>query len=519
MQCKGIVYLIGAGPGDPKLLTIRGRECLHRADIIVYDYLANPRLLAEAKPEAKNIYVGKRASDHSVEQDEINKLLIDEARKGKIVARLKGGDAFIFGRGGEEASALAQNNVPFEVVPGVSSAYAAPAYAGIPVTFRGLASDVSVITGREGHVKDGPGIAWDMLAKGVGTLVFLMGIKNLPKIVRELTANGKPGTTPIAVIRWGTLADQKTLTGTLDDIVNKIRQEDFHPPAVIVVGEVVKLREQLAWFEKKPLFGLRIIVTRAAAQAGVLGELLEEAGAEVVGLPTIEIQPVDDYSIIDGAIEKLAAKAADVGFDWTIFTSANSVDFFNQRLQNLNRDVRVLAKTKIAAVGSSTAARLAANNLIPNMVPQDFRAEGLIALLEKQGMRGKNILIPRALEAREILPKSLAELGADVTVAPLYKNVPARPPVDKIIKQLKEGAIDIITFTSGSTVRNFMSLMSDNGCDRDSLAKPKIAVIGPVTAEAAKEAGLKADIMPKHSTIPELVAQILASTGAKENDG
>ena len=515
MQSKGIVYLIGAGPGDPKLLTIRGRECLQQADIIVYDYLANPRLLAEAKPKTKNIYVGKRGSDHSIEQDDINKLLIDEAGKGKIVARLKGGDAFIFGRGGEEASALAEKNIPFEVVPGVSSAFAAPAYAGIPVTFRGLASDFAVITGREGHAKDGPGIAWDMLAKGVGTLIFLMGVKNLPKIVQELKANGKSGTTPVAIIRWGTLADQSTLTGTLDDIVNKVNQEDFHPPAVIVVGDVVQLREKLAWFEKKPLFGLRIIVTRAATQAGGLGELLEEAGAEVVQVPTIEIQPVDDYSAIDEAIEKLAAKADNVGFDWTIFTSANSVRFFIQRLQHLGHDVRVLAKTKIAAVGSSTAARLATNNLTPDMVPLDFRAEGLIANLEKQGVRGKKILIPRALEAREILPKSLTDLGAEVSIATLYKNVPARPPLDKIIKRLKEGAIDIITFTSGSTVKNFMSLMSEAGCEPDLLTKPKIAVIGPVTAEAATKMGLKTDIMPKSSTIPDLVAQILASTGAK----
>ncbi len=505
----GTVYLIGAGPGNPKLITIRGRECINRADIIVYDYLANPRLFSEANPEADKVYVGKRGSDHSVEQDEINELLVQAAKDGKTVARLKGGDAFIFGRGGEEAAYLAKNNIPFEIVPGVSSAYAAPAFAGIPVTYRDLASDVAFITGRERYVSGKPGIAWEMLAKSAGTLVFLMGVKNLPNLVKELQDNGKAETTPVAVIRWGTLADQTTITGTLGNIVEKVREKDLHPPAVIVVGEVVKLRETLAWFEKKPLFGSRIIVTRAAGQAGALTELLEEAGAEVIELPTIKIMPLNDYSLFDSAVSEMSALKDAPVFDWTIFTSVNTVRFLIQRIKHLGFDVRILAKTKIAAVGSATAAELESQNISPDLIPNDFRAEGLISAFEKEGIADKKILIPRALKARSVLPDHLAKLGARVTIAPIYQNVPANPPVDRIIKRFKENAIHVITFSSGSTVRNFVALMSANDCGPELINTAKIATIGPVTAADAKKSGLVVDIMPKDSTIPALVEAIV----------
>jgi uroporphyrinogen III methyltransferase / synthase len=511
----GIVYLIGAGPGDPKLITVRGLECIRRADVIVYDYLANPRLLSESKPDCAKIYVGKRGSDHTAEQDEINKLLVGEAQRGRVVARLKGGDAFIFGRGGEEALFLAEHGIPFEVVPGVSSAYAVPAYAGIPVTHRGLASDVSFITGHEGPTKDGPGINWEMLAKSGGTLVFLMGVKNLSLIVEQLTRHGKPADTPVAVVRWGTLADQEALIGTLADIATRVKERDFHPPAVIVVGQVVGLSDRLSWFGKKPLSGRRVLVTRAAGQAGSLADLLEDAGAEIIEFPTIEIRPIDDWSILDQAIDKLKTDRS--SFDWAIFTSANAVDFFVQRVRRLGADVRVLGNLKIAAVGTATAARLDAHNLSTDLIPDDFKAEGLIEEFGRVEVAGRKILIPRALEARGILPRRLGEMGAQVTVAPVYRNArPADLPVDTVTRELREGRIDVITFTSGSTVRNFAEIMAPDGDLPAIVGRARIAVIGPVTAGTAQRLGLTVDIMPTTSTIPALVETIIEKKDVTE---
>lgn len=508
MEYNGIVYLIGAGPGDPGLITVKGRQYIREADVIVYDYLANPRLLDEAAPDAEKLYVGKRGSDHTAEQDEINKLLVEKSKEGKTVARLKGGDAFIFGRGGEEALFLAENGVPFEVVPGVSSAYAVPAYAGIPITQRGLAGDVAFITGHE-QKTGSPGISWEMLAKSIGTLVFLMGVKNLPLIVEQLTANGKRGDTPVAAIRWGTLPDQQTLTGTLSNIVAKVKASDFHPPAVIVVGEVVRLRDQLAWFETKPLFGQRIIVTRAAGRAGSLARGLESAGAEIISFPTVDIKPIDDTSKIDKAIHQMIE---DKPFDWLIFTSANAVDFFFKRLAALGSDARALHGSQIAVVGSATGDRLKNAGLSADLMPADFRAEGLIEEFSRRDITGARILIPRAKEAREILPEALRKMDAQITIAPVYQNVPAKPAVDDIKKAFAAGRIDLITFTSGSTFKNFAALL-----DRDAdvsqisqiIGRAKIAAIGPVTAEAVAKAGLAADIMPKNSTIPALIQAII----------
>jgi uroporphyrinogen III methyltransferase/synthase len=503
----GKVYLIGAGPGDPGLLTLKGRECLAAADVVIYDYLANPRLLDYAGAGAERIYVGKRNYEHTVEQAAINELLVNEAKKGRTVARLKGGDAFVFGRGGEEASYLAENNIQFEVVPGVTSAYAVPAYAGIPVTHRGLASDVSFITGHEQPAAAGPGISWEALAKGGGTLVFLMGVKNVDVIAEELIRHGKPGDTPVAIIRWGTTPDQVTLTGTLGDIVEKIRQTGFRPPAVIVVGEVVRLREKLAWFETKPLFGKRIVITRAADQAESLSSLLEAAGAAVIEFPTIAIRPVEDYSVFDEAIGKMQT------FDWVVLTSANAVTYLIERLHGLDLDVRVLGGVRLAAVGTATAGALADHGLRADLVPADFRAEGLIEELGRQNIKGARILIPRAKEAREILPDKLRGLGAEVTVAPLYQNVPTDAPAEELRLELAAGNIDCITFTSGSTLKNFAKLL---GADKMDAAKTgawlggaKIAVIGPVTAKTAEKCGLPVNIMPNTATIPALVKAII----------
>jgi uroporphyrinogen III methyltransferase/synthase len=468
--------------------------------------LANPRLLDYAKTGAEKIYVGKRNYQHTIEQEAINELLAGEAKRGLTVARLKGGDAFVFGRGGEEALFLAENGVDFEVVPGVTSAYSVPAYAGIPVTHRGVAANVSFITGH-GRAPTGPDVDWEMLAKSGGTLVFLMGIKNLGLITEKLLGHGKPGDTPAAVIRWGTTTDQETLTATLADVVEKVREADFRPPAIIVVGEVVRLREKLAWFERRPLFGRRIVITRAAEQAGSLGSLLEAAGASVIEFPTIAIQPVEDYSAFDEAIEIMRGGRA---YDWIILTSANAVTYMMDRLGSLSLDARVLAGARLAAVGSATAAAMTERGLRADLVPADFRAEGLIEELGRAGIDGARILIPRAKEAREILPDKLREMGADVTVAPLYQNVPADTPVDELKRELAAGAIDCVTFTSGSTLKNFVRLMGVDEAElaNECLSGAKIAVIGPVTAKTAAKYGLPVDIMPDEATIPALVKAI-----------
>lgn len=529
----GKVYLIGAGPGDPGLITVKGVECLRGADVVVYDYLANPRLLSYAGDNAEKIYVGKRGDDHTAEQEQINSLLVQEAQKGRTVARLKGGDAFIFGRGGEEALSLAEHDIEFEVVPGVSSAYAVPAYAGIPVTHRGLASDVSFITGHEQRGAAGPGIAWEMLAKSGGTLVFLMGVKNLATIREELLRHGKAKDTPVAVIRWGTTADQETLTSTLEKIADDVEEAGFRPPAVLVVGEVVRLRERLAWFEKRPLFGRRVVVTRAAGQSGGLGELLAAEGAEVIEFPTITILPVDDYSSFDAAVggraETRPSKtraggapdnpAAATGdhtrgepYDWIVFTSANAVKYTVERLRDLELDVRAFAGAKIAAVGTATAAALSERGLRADLVPADFHAEGLLEEFGRMGVAGKRILIPRAREAWEILPKALREMDADVTVAPVYRNEPAMVPPEGLLKEISENRIDCVTFTSGSTLKNFIRSVGDDACaplraDASS-GRALVAVIGPVTAATAHKAGLRVDIMPETSTIPALAAAV-----------
>ncbi len=509
---RGKVYLIGAGPGDPELITVKGRRCLEEADVIIYDYLANPRLLAHGGPDARRVYVGKKSDKHTVEQESINTLLIEEAGQGNIVARLKGGDVFIFGRGGEEALTLAEAGIDFEVVPGVSSASAVPAYAGIPVTHRGLAADVSFITGRQRHADEGPEILWDLLGQGGGTLVFLMGVTSLPEITEKLRAHGRAPDTPAAVIRWGTTTDQECITGTLADIADKIKAADLHPPGVIVVGQVVTLRDKLKWFEKKPLFGRRVVITRAAGQAGALSEALMAAGADVIDFPTLTIRPVDDYTIFDAAIATLQADPA--AFDWTILTSANAVRFLVRRLQDLELDVRTLGSSKLAAVGTSTAAAMAMENLRADLVPKDFRVEGLLSELGQMGIKGKNILIPRAEEGREILPNSLRELGARVTVAPLYKNAPAETPAAPLVEALDADEIDYITFTSGSTVKNFLIRLVAGGFEVGAgarlLGRAKTAIIGPVAAKTAERFGMPADVMPTEATIPALVEAIIA---------
>ncbi len=499
----GKVYLVGAGPGAPKLLTIRGKECLEQADVILYDYLANPVLLEHARPEAERIYVGRRGRGEYGNQEEINRVMIERARAGKTVVRLKGGDPFVFGRGGEEAEAVADAGVPFEVVPGVTSAIAAPAYAGIPVTHRTLASSVTLVTGHEDSTKPSPTVEWDRLASTDGTVVFLMGMKNLSAIVAHLTASGRPASTPVALIRWGTRAEQKTLIGTLADIVKKAEAAALEPPTVIVVGEVVKLRAKLNWFETRPLFGATVLVTRPREQVGEFAELLTGYGAHVIPFPTIAIAPPSDWSDLDQAIAGLS------NYEWIIFTSINGVRFFIERLRALGRDTRALGRARLCAIGPRTAEALAAAGLRADRIPADYQAEGLLKVLEKEDLKGARVLIPRAEVARDLLPEELRGRGADVTVAVAYRTVRPDADVRFLQEKLRKGEVGVVAFTSSSTVRNYVELFADPDEARARTQSAVVACIGPITAKTAEAYGLKVGIRAKANTIPALAEAIV----------
>jgi uroporphyrinogen III methyltransferase / synthase len=500
----GKVYLVGAGPGDPKLLTLRGKECLEQAEVVIYDYLANPALLEHVRPETERIYVGRRGRGEYGDQAEINRLMIDRALAGKIVVRLKGGDPFVFGRGGEEAEAVAEAGVPFEVVPGVTSAVAAPAYAGIPVTHRTLASSVALVTGHEDPLKPSPTVEWDRLAATSGTVVFLMGMKNLPAIVAHLTASGRPATTPVALIRWGTRAEQRTVIGTLADIVRKADEARLEPPTVIVVGEVVRLREKLNWFESRPLFGTTVLVTRPREQAGEFADLLAGSGARVLTMPTIAIVPPADWGPLDRAIADLAR------YDWVIFTSVNGVRFFFDRLRALGRDARALGRARFCAIGPRTAEALAGQGFKADLVPKEYQAEGVLEAIKKEDMKGARILIARAKVARDLLPEELRARGADVTVAVAYRTV--RPEADgaALKEHLRRHEIGVVTFTSSSSVRNFVELFADWAEASALTANAVVACIGPITAETAESYGLKVGIRAKENTIPALAEAIVS---------
>lgn len=495
---RGIVYLVGAGPGDPKLVTLRGAELVARADVILIDRLANPRLLKFARADAEIIYAGKSPREHTLTQEEIISAIIDRAAQGKIVVRLKGGDPFVFGRGGEEAEALKKAGIEFEVVPGVSSAIAAPAYAGIPVTHRGLASSFAVVTGHEAAASTCSGgcsstesgqVRWDKLATGADTLVFLMGMERLAEIVRALMENGRPADTPVALVQWGTHASQKTVVGTLADIVDAAREAAIGAPAVTIVGEVVRMREAISWFERRPLFGKRVIVTRA----GSLTEQLEELGAQVDEFSVIRFEPAPDYSTLDRAIAKIGT------FDWIVFTSANGVEWFVRRLEELGLDMRAMGSARLGAIGPKTAAALRAFRLKVDYVPSEYISEAVVREFPED-VAGKRVLIPRAFEAREDLPEGLRSRGADVTVAAAYMTVTDDSQADALRERLKE-PVDIITFTSASTVSSFFALIGDAKPPEDVVA----ACIGPITAEAARKYGLSNVVVATEYTIEGLV--------------
>ncbi|BEQ16283.1 uroporphyrinogen-III C-methyltransferase [Desulfoferula mesophila] len=503
---SGKVYLVGAGPGDPGLLTLKGARVLASCDALVYDWLANPELLDLAPESAVRVYVGKKGGDHTMSQERINELLCDLAADGKTVVRLKGGDPFVFGRGGEEASALAAKGLAFEVVPGVTSAIAAPAYAGIPVTDRRATTEVAFVTGHEDPGKPESTIKWGALAQ-IGTVVFLMGVKNLPNICAKLIEAGRDPATPAACVRWGSTPQQETVTGTLADLPQRAAQAGLKPPAITIVGQVAALRQELAWFEKLPLFGKRILVTRARSQASRLSEGLAALGAKIIEVPTISFLPPEDPEPLETAVAMLE------DFHWVIFTSPNGVDAFFTALGEAGKDARALAGCKLAAIGPATAATLLQRGLIAEVTARTFQAEGLIEALEAKGITGQRVLIPRAAQAREVLPETIASWGNLVQVVPAYRTV--RPPESTMLlaNALSQG-LDAITFTASSTVTNLMEMLDQNG--RDLLAQQSreggltVAAIGPITADTAKGYGLEVKVQPEKFTIEALTEALSA---------
>ncbi|EXX89367.1 HemD protein [Paenibacillus darwinianus] len=506
---KGKVYLVGAGPGDPKLITVRGLECLGRSDVIVYDRLASPRLLRHAKTGAERIYVGKLPDRHTMKQEEINQLLVDLALQGKTVTRLKGGDPTIFGRVGEEAELLQENGVEFEIVPGITSAIAVPAYAGIPVTHRDLASSLSIITGHESPEKLDRSIHWDKVTNATGTLIFLMGVAKIGYISQQLIKHGKPPETPVALVRWGTRVEQRTLTGTLADIERKVMDAEFQPPAVIVVGDVVRQREKLMWYEKKPLFGTRVLVTRARAQASELADRIEDLGGEPVEFPVIETREP-----AGGQAERRIGQALESaeGYEWLMFTSVNGVDYFFRWLARLSVDIRRFHKARICAVGPATAEALAARGLVVDVLPPAYQAEGMLDAVKAAVRPGARALLPRGNLARTTLPTELRRLGVEPVEIDVYETVMADTDDSDVLELLQSGSVDVATFTSSSTVVNLIERLRRLGAEEPvSLLKGvEIACIGPETARTARGAGLDVTIMPEEATIDALIAAIAA---------
>jgi uroporphyrinogen III methyltransferase / synthase len=504
---KGKVYLVGAGPGDPKLITVRGMECLTRADVVVYDRLASPRLLRYMKQGAEKVYVGKLPDRHTMKQEDINQLLVDLALAGKVVTRLKGGDPTIFGRVGEEAELLQENGIEFEIVPGITSAIAVPAYAGIPVTHRDLASSLSIITGHESPEKLDRMIQWDKVTLATGTLIFLMGVAKIGYISEQLIKHGKPADTPVALVRWGTRVEQRTITGTLADIEQKVAEANFKPPAVIVVGEVVKQREKLAWYEKKPLFGMRVLVTRARAQASELAEQIEELGGEPVEFPVIETRlPAG----AEAEARLRAAMDAAEQYDWLMFTSVNGVDYFFRWLKAFGIDIRRFHKARIAAVGPKTAESLIGRGLTVEELPVKFHAEGLLDSVKHAVLQGQKALLPRGDLAREVLPRELAALGVTPVEIDVYETVMAEGDDDGVLELLQTGGVDIVTFTSSSTVTNLLERLRQLGVESpiELLKGTAVASIGPLTSEAAAAAGLTVAIEPEQATIDGLIGAL-----------
>ncbi len=487
---RGRVFLVGAGPGDPGLLTLRAAEVLESAEVLLYDALASDAIVALAPPSCERIYVGKRAGDHAMPQDEIERLAIARAQAGSRVVRLKGGDPFVFGRGGEEAQAFAAAGVAFEIVPGVSSAYAAPAYAGIPLTHREYAASFTVATGHEDPTKAASSLDWAKLADPQRTLVLLMATANLREIAKQLIAHGLAPQTPVAVVQDGTRPSQRTVLGRLDAIADDVAAAKIGAPAVVVVGGVAALRTQLRWFDTGALFGKRVLITRAGEQSAEFARALLARGAQPVVAPTIAIVPFAETSDADRAIEDLASYA------WLIFTSQNGVDAFFARLTAKKADARAIGAARVAAIGERTAARLRACGVIADLIPAEFISDEIAPEVIARSSPGDRVLLYRAEDARDVLPQMLQDAGLSVTLVVAYSTV---VPPDAEFTQKVAGA-DVLTFTSASTVRGFVALLGNIAAPQAASGKC-VACIGPITANAATQAGLNVDVVaPVHTT-------------------
>ena len=493
----GKVYLIGAGPGDPGLLTLKGRECLEKAGVVVYDYLANPVLLGYAPESAERIYVGKSQGNHHVPQEQINELLAARALAGFHVARLKGGDPYVFGRGGEEAAYLKARNIPFEVVPGVTAGFAAAAYAGIPLTHRDVTTSLGLLTGHERPDRKLSSLDWEKLATGLGTLIFYMGMSNLKLISSELIRHGRPAETPVAVVQWATLPRQRTLVGRLDTIAAEVERARLEPPAVIIIGDVVKYREELRWYDNLPLFGKRFLITRPRAQAAAFVASLQQQGAETICIPTIEVVPPDDLAPFDAAVQQLAT------FTSLILTSANAVDALFERLRANRLDLRCLAGVQLVAVGPKTAKALKKYGLQPDLVPNDFRAEGVVEALLTQGVKGKRIFYPHSEIARTLIIDRLQSAGAEVVAPIAYRTICPQGKEEMIRHLLKAGELDAICFSSSSTFDNLVEMLGSEF--RSLQGRAELFSIGPQTSETIRQHGYRVDLEPGQATLDHLV--------------
>jgi uroporphyrinogen III methyltransferase/synthase len=486
------VYLVGAGPGDPSLISVKGQRVLEKADCVLYDFLASERLLDYVSPQAERIYVGKKRATHEMSQEEISALLVERARRGWTVVRLKGGDPFIFGRGGEEMEALAEARIPFEIVPGVTTPLGLAAYTGVPLTHREHTSAVTFVTGHRVEAID-----WAKLG-ATETIVLFMGLVNFGAIARELIAGGRSPDTPAMIVRWATRPDQETLVGTLSTLPALITERGLKPPATIVIGEVVSLRDRFNWFERLPLFGKRIIVTRDRRQAAELAAPLEELGAEVIPLPTIDVQPPADYAPLDQAIGRLRT------YDWLIFTSVNGVKHFVERLDASHRDLRAVA-AKICTIGPATRAAIEALHLKVDLMPPEYVAESLVEAFTEENLAGRRILLPRAAVARDLVPSELIRRGAHVDVVEAYRTVTPADVAERAIEALARKP-HWITFSSSSTVKNL-----EKAVEPGSLRGVKIASIGPITSKTVRDCGLEVEVEANPHTVEGLVAAILGA--------
>lgn len=497
----GMVHLVGAGPGDPGLITQKGLRCLENTQVVVYDRLLDPSLLEAAPASAERIFVGKERGRQALTQDEINQVLVDRAEAGLDVVRLKGGDPFVFGRGGEEALALAQKSVAFEVVPGVTSPVAAAAYAGIPVTHRGIASSFTVVSGNEDPAKPEASIEWQALGESLsrtgGTLEVLMGWNTLEPILNALAQGGLAPTTPVALVQWGTWLNQNTVTGNLENIVRRGQEAGLEAPVIAIIGSVVELRERLRWFDRRPLFGKKVLVTRSRTQASKLKVLLGELGAQPVELPTIQTKPIEDYGQLDSAVSRLSQ------FKWVIFASVNAVEAVFNRLQLSGNvgDARAFGGVKVGAIGPATSAALERRGIIADFLPDTSVSEAVVKELARRDWTGLPVLLPGADIGRNVLAAGLEDSGAMVERVAAYRTV-APPDISEVTRRVIGQGVDVVTFTSSSTARNLMEALDGDGGVLDSSL---IACIGPTTAATAKELGLKVDLIAKEHSVEGLV--------------